>query len=71
MHRNAIKRHFYMSNTLYFTSKIRLIFMPSGCYYIIRSRENMIGKNNKLFIPTARENITIIRKGNQIRRKRP
>ena len=60
-----------MSNSLYFLSISRLIFIPSGCYYVFRSRENLIGKNIKPFIPTDRENITIIRKGNQIRRKRP
>ena len=60
-----------MANTLYFLSISHLIIMPFGCYYIFRSRDNLIGKNNKLFIPTARENITIIREGNQIRRKRP
>ena len=60
-----------MSNALYFLSISRLIFIPSGCYYVFRSRENLIGKNIKPFIPTDRENITIIRKGNQIRRERP
>ena len=70
MNQNTRKRCFCMANTLYFLSIIRLIIMPSGCYYILRSRENLIGKNKKPFIPTARENITIIRKGNQIRRKR-
>ena len=44
-----------MSNTLYFLSKSRLIFIPSGCYYIYRSRENLIGKKQTTH-PDIREN---------------